>query len=50
MFEMLTDGQTPDAGVTAILLAHHGELKINFSKKKKINLNALETKFDLDLN
>ena len=52
MFENV-DGRTTDAGVTGILIGHlgafgSGELKINFSKKKS-HLNALGSKFDLDV-
>ena len=50
MFENV-DGRT-DARVTGILIAHlgafgSGELKINFSKI--FHLNALGSKFDLDV-
>ena len=46
------DGRT-DAGITDILIAHlgafgSGELKINI-KKKKSHLNALGSKFNLEV-
>ena len=49
---MLTYGRTTDAGVIGILIAHlgafgSGELKMKF--KKKYHLNALGSKFDLEV-